>query len=539
MSRPNPFVLAAGLLLFCAVFGGLPLLKGGLYLDTHEGDTYHLLDILLRTASGGTQHVDFSTPLGFLAILPISALIDAGFSTGMAFILAQLLMAGLMLPVVVYAASTRFETTFAWAFGLLTLLLVISLSFGGTSGGTSISMHYNRWVWALAFVAIALAVLPVQGPERMRLDCILIGVLGAVLALMKITYFVGLAPGVALAVALRWRLSGLVFVAIGGLTVALLATLIQGFGFWAAYLGDLRLVVGNEVRPSVGGSLDRIIAGAPFLGATLLGLAAFFLLRQREDSSAAFAFLLLVPGFIYVTRQNFGNELLWLWLVGFLMLALRPETGQVVAGRFDLRGLMQGVAIAAFAMTFPSLVSHATSTVRHASYAESRFLPIIPGFRGEQDIFIRNDRANSMTAQIHRDREVESWVRYADVVGRAPLHTYQGMTFPHCEWMAGSRAALERMAEDLAEAKLPPGSQLFTTDNLSALWLFGDFAPLQGGAPWYYGGLKGLENADYLVIPKCAFVSRVRGIILRHLKDAEREFTLVRENEILALYRVD
>ena len=67
MSRPNPFVLAAGLLLFVAVFGGLPLLKGGLYLDAHEGDSYHFLDILLRIDAGLVPHVDFPTPLGILA----------------------------------------------------------------------------------------------------------------------------------------------------------------------------------------------------------------------------------------------------------------------------------------------------------------------------------------------------------------------------------------------------------------------------------------------------------------------------------------
>ena len=69
MSRPNPFVLTAGFLLFIGVFGGLPLLKGGLYLDTHEGDSYHLLDILLRIDAGLTPHLDFPTPIGFLAFL--------------------------------------------------------------------------------------------------------------------------------------------------------------------------------------------------------------------------------------------------------------------------------------------------------------------------------------------------------------------------------------------------------------------------------------------------------------------------------------
>ncbi|MEZ5768654.1 MAG: hypothetical protein R3D80_14050 [Paracoccaceae bacterium] len=36
----------------------------------------------------------------------------------------------------------------------------LALVYGGTDPAISMSMHYNRWAWAAAFVAVALAVLP-------------------------------------------------------------------------------------------------------------------------------------------------------------------------------------------------------------------------------------------------------------------------------------------------------------------------------------------------------------------------------------------
>ncbi len=539
MSRPNPLILAAGLLLFIAVFGGLPVLKGGLYLDAHEGDSYHLLDILLRIEAGFAPHLDFSTPLGVFAFLPISAFLKAGFSVGEAMIFSQLAVAIMLLPAVVYVGVTRFSRPLAFLFGVLTLGLVLSLSFGGTSSGTSISMHYNRWSWAVAFVAVVLALVPARGPGGGKVDCALIGLCGAVLALTKITFFVALAPGVVVVVGMRWKVPGLVVMGAAGLVLAAVVTLAFGPAFWADYLADLRLVSASEVRPSVGVPLATIIAGAPFLGATVLGVAAYVLLRRIGDDLAALALVLLVPGFIYVTYQNFGNDPLWLWLLAVLLMALRPVAGRASLKGHDLRGIMAGAAVAALALSFPSLVSHATSTLRHASYDTSQYRPMIPAVEAHQDIFIREGRAFKMTANVNRDQELESWARYSELAKRGPLPEFEGLTFPYCNWLAGTLASLERMAEDLAEAGLPSGSQLFVTDNLSALWLFGDFAPTTGGAPWYYGGLSGFENADYVVIPKCALVARVRGIMIGDLKGSGAGFSLVRDNEILALFKVE
>ncbi|MEZ5768653.1 MAG: hypothetical protein R3D80_14045 [Paracoccaceae bacterium] len=61
MTRPSPAVLAVFLLAVTAVLAGATLAKGGLYFDTYEGDTLHLLDIVLREARGNGR-ISISRP---------------------------------------------------------------------------------------------------------------------------------------------------------------------------------------------------------------------------------------------------------------------------------------------------------------------------------------------------------------------------------------------------------------------------------------------------------------------------------------------
>jgi len=65
---------AIGLFLMSLVGGiaAISLLKGGLYVDRHEGDTLHLAEIVLRMSQGEWPHLDFVTPLGLMAFAPIS-----------------------------------------------------------------------------------------------------------------------------------------------------------------------------------------------------------------------------------------------------------------------------------------------------------------------------------------------------------------------------------------------------------------------------------------------------------------------------------
>ena len=128
MSRPNPYLLIGTLLVFIAGFGGLSVIQSGLYLDTHEGDTYHLLDILFRMEQGLQPHVDFVTPLGLLSFLPIVLLMQAGLGVGTAIVWSQVAVALILWPIAAYVAIGRLPRRTAYALGCLVLGLLLALT---------------------------------------------------------------------------------------------------------------------------------------------------------------------------------------------------------------------------------------------------------------------------------------------------------------------------------------------------------------------------------------------------------------------------
>ena len=538
MSRANPFLITGILLVFVLVYGSLPWVAGGLFLDNHEGDSYHFLDILLRMEAGQVPHLDFVTPLGILTFLPIVLLMKAGFSVGAATILAQLGVACLLLPFVVYAATTRLSRGVAFMFGFFTLGLVLALSYGSAGSGVTVSMHYNRWAWAISFVILALALIPPVRTERPFLDGGIIGVLAGLLLLLKITYFVTIIPVAALALAMRWGIRGFGAAVIGGLIVVVAATVAFGPAFWLAYMHDLRVVTSSDVRPYVGVPLNEIIVGPAYIAATLVGLATVMMVRKAGHQAVSTAIVLLIPGFIYISYQNFGNDPQWLLFIPVLLLSLRPEEGFAEVFGVDLRKAMGTTALVAVAVFFPSLFNIAMSPFEHLAFDRSRFVPMLSESAGHQDIFIREDRGYMMTAQVWKDQEPGPWAKYEKRVDRDPEPELEGISFPNCEWMAGSRAFFDEITADLQTSGIPEGSRIFTTDILVGFWMFGPYAAPEHSAPWYYGDLSGLENSDYVLVPKCGFVNRVRGIMIEDLAASDAELDLVRDNELYALFAV-
>ena len=80
------FESAPVLLLVVAVLGGFALAKGAFLVGKHEGDTLHLVDMVLRMGlAGQVPHLDFMTPIGIGATWPIAAFVAAGFGVGHAF----------------------------------------------------------------------------------------------------------------------------------------------------------------------------------------------------------------------------------------------------------------------------------------------------------------------------------------------------------------------------------------------------------------------------------------------------------------------
>ena len=538
MSRPNPLILLSIILvtfLGCSWFG---LRHGALLISAHEGDTFHLLDILFRMEQGLVPHADFMTPLGVLSFLPIEFFLTRGFGIGQSILWSQVLVATLLFPAIFYTSWSRLTPKAGYFFGWFIVTLVLALSFGGSEPGLSISMHYNRWAWAVGSIVILLAFAPARGRDMPLIDGVLLGLGLSFFVFLKVTFFVALLPGIAVVLFLkkRWTVIGVAVVT--GALAGFGALVLTGLDFWLRYVGDLLTVSGSEVRPHAGTPFVELLSQASTIASTAVGLMIYLLISRAGHRAEALGLLLLIPGCFFITYQNFGNDPKWLVPMIALMVVLRPAPGARVVHGMDIHTGLTTLSAAAVLLFLPSAMTLAMSPLRHSAQDISKYEPMLPAFPQHADIMVRSDRANTMTAMVELDVPGSVWFKYRDVAGRTDPETLFGVPLPACELQAGTMAWFREISADLADANLPSGSALFVTDIIAAFWLFGDFAPLQDGAPWYYGNLSGMANADYVLAPKCGFVPRARALMVDELEASDYGLTPIRDNELYVLYSV-
>lgn len=528
--------LALWLGLAVALWAAALLRKGALYIDMHEGDTLHLLDMVMRMVDGQWPSIDFMTPIGALAMAPIAVLVWLGLSAGQAILAAQVMVAVILLPAVLRVAASRFPGGWGAVYGIVTLGFAVALIHGEAARMVSISMHYNRWAWALAYVALPLALLPPLGRPRPRLDGALIGLAMAGMALIKMTFFVALAVPVALALFLRGDRAALAAAVVAGLAAAAALTLVAGPGYWAAYAADLLVVAGSETREMPGDSFGQVLSGPPHLTATAAMIFAIIALRQTAAKVAGLVFLLLFPAFVYITWQNWGNDPQWLYLLAFLAIALRPERGAVIRLGRDLRDVLTVVAVVALAHGAPSAINVLTSPFHHAARPTDKMVPLVDGDPRLSDILGEVERFHRVRVQ--RPLDTEGTGHDGFLAGLEPEEPvlFAGEAMPDCSVEGGHSALYAAIVRDLEAAGLG-GSAVFPADLLSGLWLYGDLRPLPGAAPWIYDGLPGMDNADYLLVPLCPTAPDVRARVAEAVAEADIQLTEVRRTPLYILYR--
>ena len=497
--------LAAVLAGIWAIFAAALVAKGGLYLGKHEGDTMHLAEIVLRQAAGGWPHLDFMTPIGLMATAPIALFVEQGMGLGRAFLAAQALVAAALLPAIWWVGASRMRPAWAILFGVIVIVLASALVHGEAQRSLSVSMHYNRWAWALSFLAIAIAVLPPRYRTSSAADGVVLGAVFAMLALIKVTYLVAFLPVVLLSLAIRRDVTAVVWALGVGLLVAAAVTLAAGPAFWGAYVGDLLAVAGSDIRSAPGLDLGAVVAAPAYLGGSLVGVAAVILLRQSGRQTEGLLLLTLLPGFFYVTYQNYGNDPQWLYLLGVLLLALRPAAGTVNGLGWDMRQALALTGCAAFMLGLPSAMNLASSPFRHLATDTADYTPLFPRSERHDDIRMTESRSLGV-AGVVRLAGFPLPEGHEDAV-------LNGETLRDCQLTGGTVQMLDATAQEL-EALGHAGKAILSADLFSSIWLFGPFRPLEGGAPWYYGGLPGVEDADLLLVPQCPVLKRARLAVL-------------------------
>jgi len=538
MGNVNRVRLGGFLLAVVVAYAVVTLAKGGSYIGKHEGDMLHLLQIVLREAQGQWPHLDFQTPIGVLATAPIAWFVTLGFGVGMAILMSQVLVAALALPAIWRVAESRFAGGWAYLFGGFTLVLILALVHGETERSVSFSMHYNRWAWAAAFLAIAPAILaPRPGRAAPVADGLVIGAALSMLALVKVTYFGPCLIPIAVALIGR-RAWTAIFTALGfGLAVAVAVTLLAGTPlFWLAYLRDLATVAASEVRPQPGLPFGEVVGAPAYMGGSLVLIAAVILLRQARRSTEGLVMLMLMPGFFYVQYQNWGNDPQWMGLLALLIVAARPAAPVLNGWGWDTTKALGLVATAAFAFAAPSAINLAYSPFRHLAANTEHHTPFLPGSGVHEDLQTASVRALRLDGKQAMDLPGMPFAAHTDPELREFVTEWQGETWPECQVELGMIAWFDAIADDLEASGLAAGKTAFAADILSSFWLFGAFEPLPGASPWYYGGLPGIDRADYLLVPRCALSTKVRKLILDAVDEAGMAPHEVRRNEMYVLY---
>jgi hypothetical protein len=533
MRRADPAFLAVFMGWAALSTGAAALARGELMTRGFEGDTLHLLDIVTRMANGEWPHLDFMTPVGVLSFLPIVFFQSLGLSTGLAALAAQVLVSLIVLPAAFWAAYSRLERGWAYLFGGAMMVFVTAVVHSAGELGTSISMHYNRWAWAMALTAVLLAILPAQGRARPVLDGVIIGLALSLLALIKATYVVALAPAVVIVLLLRRATLTLgVGLAVGAVSAALVLA-VGGLGFAFAYVGDLREVAASGIRPNPGTPFFAVLTRPDYIGGTVAILWAVILLRRSSMPGLGAMLLVLFPAFAFITYQNFSNDPIWLVLLTAVLFSVAGQLDEPDHGR-----KLRYAAILALAGVLPALYNYSVSSLRHLATSRAESIELALPAVDDSGIAMWNLRSDSAVLQVVEGGPGSLYAAHREAIeGQEPV-IFRGEVVRECTILSGMNAWHELTAAGLRAQGVGPQDGVLVADVIQSLWLYGPFKPLEGGAPWYYADLPGLADASYVVIPACPLHLRVWKAVMQELEERELPLEEIERTEIYTLFRV-
>ena len=362
----------------------------------------------------------------------------------------------------------------------------------------------------------------VQNPKNKRTrgpswaDGALIGLSMAVLLLLKLTYFISLAPAVLVYFALhRAGRAFLVALAVAALLAILVALLVGDLWFWGRYLGDLLFVAGSDTRPKPGLEFSAIVANPKNLPASVGLMASVVVFRLGGRKSAGLILLFLAPGFFYITFQNWGNDPQWLMIQVIVLLALCPAAGAARIRNIDVRTIMSALALIAATIAAPSAINITFSTVRAAFLDRSKYVAAIPG-PDFTDIYLEHARSFKPVGQVDLPAidAPQAPPPGGEEKDEPPPVVVNGETLEKCEAFSALVGTLRHIGTELAAIPEMQGSNLLSADILNSFWMVAPVRRLPGAAPWYYGGRPGFKAVDHLLVPLCPVSPKARQVVL-------------------------
>ncbi len=529
----GPILFAGFLIVLLALEALILLYPHALVVNGHEGDLLHTLDAATRLSLGEWPHSGFMTPLGVLAVAPISLFMALGFGPGISFRLGMILVAAVLLPIIWYVGETRLGPRLKYFFGAWLIIMTTGLVYGGDQATSSISMYYNRWSWSAVFLIGVLVLVPSKSAVRNHLEGAMIGGLLALLVLIKLTGFVAIAPAVLLSFLLNRDWERAIACGAAGLLVALSITIAAGGPvYWWDYLKDILFLAQDSARTKPGLDFTSVIANPTYLPGSLCLVMSAIILRMFSRKKEGLLLLVLAPGLFYITFQNWGNDPTWLFLLACLMLALRPEAGKSSLFSIDVRAWHNGLALAALILIAPSMLNVTYSTVRSAALQRADMVAAFPEHT-DVDLLVARERAYSPSGKMPLDP-----VRDENGTLGAPAKTidFAGQKLSECSAQTGLMGMYQDIARDMQEVGLA-GQKILVTDVVNPLWLFGAGQRIPGLAPWYYGGAEGIFGADYVIVALCPFKPDSRKLMIEELKRTGQTYDFVARKPHYLLFK--
>lgn len=517
---------------FFAIELVLVLMVDKLAITGHEGDLMHMLDASMRMVAGERPHVDFMTPIGILGFAPVAGFLGAGFAVGKATLLAGLAILALLLPAVWWVGATRFSKGQAYYFGVICIITMTAVVYGGGANSISLSMYYNRWGWSIAFLVLATVLFPpkVQIKENWVAPLI-VGTGMAALLMLKMTFFVPLLPVVMLLLLVQ-KQTGLLLRAMG-VALAIGGALLVWLGpdFFLAYADNLLTITqGASARQNAGTDLVMLLVGPKTLAGTLVLFGGLFLYRKAGYMQQGLVLFILAPAFTYITYQNWGNDPKWIHLVILYLWVNLPKPGEKTAFSLSARQSAFALIWVGLTVALPSVFTLAVSPVRLASadLEEYEHLELRGGI---SDIWLPPAHVKTIAVE-------------QSVAGWPPLHPeidlveIGGFTFPDCQATATLIPAYVAMARQIEALDIARGQPVLTADVLNFGWLVADIGRVKGAAPWYYGNDAGVADAAFLAVPFCPLKQSLRGALVAQFQEAGYGLNEVYRSALMVLYAV-
>lgn len=505
---------------------------GSVLIMSFQGDALHMAQTVLRVSAGEVPHRDFQTPLGVMAFLPISGLHNIGFGIGKAFAYAPSLLGVISLPAVYWLGLTRLKPAGALLFGLIFLALLFAYVHGGLLPTTAVSMYYNNWGWAMAMPVVLLVVLP--GPEgrfAFWFEALILGFGMGFLTLSKATYAVFLLPALVLALSMDKAWGKLLVGSIFALAfLAVFTVPFGGLNYWQGYVSDLLTVVNSPTRAQPGLGLAGLAVSARHLPGAVALFAAVIFLRQARLQKEGLVILFLGLGWMLITYQNWENDPHWMAFAGLLLFPMSTKVELYNAYGWPLRSAIRFTGVGLIVMGVPLTYTQVQSVVLHNGLNATDFKNTL-AVNPQADLRFRDPKQGVV------------WVKtpfppLSDGLPEDKITRLGAEVLSNCHKDNGLFSDLQATGARLDEIAGTAGKTVLYADWVNALWMFSAVKPLPQGAPWYYGGAPGFQNADFLVVPMCPMGPFVRRIILQEITaDTSLQFEEIERNDLFILLK--